>query len=166
MGVLMDNDAGKISRRTRKVAIQNVRAPNLGQTVWTLRNPGRPLESSGEIFLYQGCHSFIMVQFNNFSRTSAVKQRIISAVTKTCLSRLPANWQQVDRKCYRQHRCNSSYRIWRLSEVSHSIPTTFNLPSVILLVGLQEEHPARNKMSDEVLAWLCLEQIANDLHMV
>ena len=37
-----------------------------------------------------------------------------------------------------------------------------------LLVGRQKEHLAHKKLSDEVLAWLvvCLEQGANDLHMV
>ena len=35
-----------------------------------------------------------------------------------------------------------------------------------MLVGPQEEHPACNKLSDEVLAWLpmSIERGANDLH--
>jgi len=33
------------------------------------------------------------------------------------------------------------------------------------LVGHQEEYSACKKLSDEVLAWFCLEQ-ENDLHMV
>jgi len=38
--------------------------------------------------------------------------------------------------------------------------------TMTLLVGRQEEHLACEKLTDEVLAWLCLEQGANDLHMV
>jgi len=34
------------------------------------------------------------------------------------------------------------------------------------MVGRQEEHPTCEKRSDEVLAWLCLQQGANDLYMV
>jgi len=36
-----------------------------------------------------------------------------------------------------------------------------------MLVGRQEEHPAHKTFSNEVTAWsFCLEQCANDLHMI
>jgi len=35
-----------------------------------------------------------------------------------------------------------------------------------LLVGRQDEHLACEKLNREMLAWLCLEQGANELHMV
>jgi len=38
--------------------------------------------------------------------------------------------------------------------------------TLLVQVGRQEKHPACKKLSDEVLAWLCLPQGANDLHMV
>jgi len=39
-------------------------------------------------------------------------------------------------------------------------------PSLTLLVGLQAEHLACKKLSDEALEWFCLKPGANDLHMV
>jgi len=38
--------------------------------------------------------------------------------------------------------------------------------ALTLLVGRQEDHLARKKLSDGVLAWLSVECGANDLHMV
>jgi len=35
-----------------------------------------------------------------------------------------------------------------------------------MLVGLQAEHLACKKLSDEALEWSCLKPGANDLHMV
>jgi len=36
----------------------------------------------------------------------------------------------------------------------HCVLTYFAFSALTLLAGLQEEHPAHNKLSDEVLAWL------------
>jgi len=36
----------------------------------------------------------------------------------------------------------------------------WDLPALTLLFGHQEEHPARKKLSDEVLAWLSVWSVA------
>jgi len=43
---------------------------------------------------------------------------------------------------------------------------TWSFSSLMLLVGQQGVHPACKKLSGEVLAWLSLQQGANDLHML
>jgi len=52
--------------------------------------------------------------------------------------------------------------------LSDSTPTyMYAFSALTLLVGQQEEHPAHKKLSYEVLVWLsCLEQNADDLHMI
>jgi len=44
--------------------------------------------------------------------------------------------------------------------------TTFAFSALTLSAGHQEEHPACKNLSDKMLAWLCQERGANDLHMI